>query len=102
MSGAFISRARCAIPRGLLGMLALVGLIERSWIQGNLAISNSLGDCWRQTARQLEKAARGRDVLCFGDSMVKNGLNPHVIQARAGRSTFNLAVIGGSSPSSYF
>ena len=95
------SPSRGAIPWGLLGMLAMVVAIERSWIGGNLALANGLGHGWSETARQLKKVAWNRDVLCFGDSRVKCGLLPGVIHDRTGRSAYNLAVIGGSATSSY-
>src|SRR4051812_1473887 len=69
-------RVALVIPWGLLGMLALVVSIERSAIRGNLAFSNPVGDSWSHTARLLKKGARNREVLCFGDSLVKHGLNP--------------------------
>jgi len=83
-------------------MLALVGAIERSWFHENLAFSNGLGHGWSATALQVKKVARGRDVLCFGDSMIKYGLIPRVLCERTGRSAFNLGLVGGSAPSTYF
>ena len=60
MSDSHASPARCAmIPWGLLGMLALVGAIERSWFHENLAFSNGLGHGWRGTALQVKKEPPG-------------------------------------------
>jgi hypothetical protein len=83
-------------------MLLLVGAIERSAIHGNLALLDPRAESWSHTARKLRQAVPGRDILCFGDSMVKCGMMPRMLRERTGRPAFNLAVVGGSAPSSYF
>ena len=97
-----LSRAQHSIPWGLLGMLALAGAIEQSVIRGNPALRDRRSESWSQAARHLKQAAPRREILCFGDSMVKCGLLPRVFRERTGRSALNLAVVGGSAPSSYF
>ncbi len=89
-------------PWGLIGMLALIGTIERGAIHGNLAIAEPRATSWSHTARKLPRAARGADILCFGDSQAKCGMLPSMLQERTGRAAYNLAVVGGSAPSSYF
>src|SRR4051794_23517903 len=101
MSESPLRRSGRALPWGLLGMLALVGAVERTVIRGNLALRNGRAESWGRTARDV-KPARGCDVLLFGDSLVKSGLIPRALGRGTGRSTFNLAVVGGSAPSSYF
>ena len=39
-------------------------------------------DDWRCAARAATRQAKGRDVLCLGDSLVKFGVLPKVIEAR--------------------
>jgi hypothetical protein len=92
--------ARC--PWGLIGMLALVGTIECCVIRGNLVLAEPRATSWSHTARKLPHAARGADILCFGDSQAKCGMLPSMLQERTGRTAYNLAVVGGSAPSSYF
>ena len=41
-------------------------------------------------------------MLCFGDSLVKFGVLPKVIEAKTGLRTFNLAINAGTMPSAYF
>jgi hypothetical protein len=89
-------------PWGLIGMLALIGTIERCVIRGNLALAEPRATSWSHTARKLPRAARYADILCFGDSMVKCGMLPSMLRERTGRAAYNLAVVGGSAPSSYF
>ena len=102
MNESLPSRVCRAIPWGLLWMLALVGAIERSWFDHNLAIAKGLGHGWSATARQVKKVARGRDVLCFGDSMIKYNLIPNALRERTGRSAYNLGLVGGTAPATYF
>ena len=45
---------------------------------------------------------KGRDVLCFGDSLVKFGVLPRLIEAKTGLKSYNLAVNAGTMPSAYF
>ena len=48
-------------------------------------------------SREVARSA----ILAFGDSLVKDGVLPRVIEERLGRSAFNLAVPGGMPSSSY-
>lgn len=57
---------------------------------------------WRTTARQSTRNAPKAKLLILGDSMVKFGVQPHVLKIETGRKAFNLAVCGGTPPSSYF
>jgi hypothetical protein len=63
--------------------------------------SNEVVD-WRTTARQSTRNAPKAKILIFGDSMVKFGVQPHVLRAETGRKAFNLALCGGTPPASYF
>ena len=90
------------LPIGLLGMLALVAAVELT-IQGRrLDFTTVWADDWRRTAEASTREARGRDVLCFGDSLVKYGVLPRVIEARTGLRAYNLAINAGTMPSAYF
>ncbi len=52
------------------------------------------------------RAARGSegssDVLCFGDSRIKLGILPRVLHDRIRVSAYNLGILGGQAPSTYF
>ncbi len=88
------------LPTGFLGMLALMAAIEC----GVIGLRETLGWSTWSFAYSFEwagGAARDCEILCFGDSLVKCGIVPSVIEARTGRRTFNLAVLGSSAPFSY-
>jgi hypothetical protein len=102
MNSAGASRTR--IPTGLFGMLVLIVLIERGT---GRPLPQFRGDesrwDWRLTAEAVERPDAVRaDVLFFGDSLVKRGIYPRLVEAGLGFSSFNLAVPGGLPPASYF
>jgi hypothetical protein len=90
------------LPSGLLAMIALV-----------LAVESAVGRCPRITLdpddwqyhlarRDAARAARGRDVLFLGDSLIKNGVLPRVVEARSGLKGHNLALYSGQPPATYY
>ncbi len=94
--------ARVAVPSGLLGMLALVAAVEWFWVCGNLNLINDQALSWKYASRQVWQKSPGCEILCFGDSMIKMGVLPRVVNQVTGRRTFNLALYGGPAPASYF
>ncbi len=78
------------LPWGLLGMLALVWVIEgaiaRSPWTGSLAWS------WRSAREAVDDLADCR-VLLFGDSQVKVGIQADRLERRLGEPAYNLAVL---------
>jgi hypothetical protein len=95
---------RARAPLGLIGMTVLVVAVE-SWLSSHsleLSQDRTLFE-WRATgiAARGEEVKRS-EVLCFGDSLVKYGIYPPILEASLGRSAFNLAVQGCPPPVSYF
>ncbi len=84
-------------------MLALVAGAEGYVRRHPVAFSDYASLSWQDAGA----AARGEDVrhaevLCLGDSLVKVGVLPNVLEARLGRTAFNLGIYGGQAASSYF
>jgi hypothetical protein len=98
------SRARgsAALPFGLIGMLGVVAAGERFCGQHELDCASLIPAGWRDTARAVHGRLPDHAVLCFGDSQVKKGVLPTVIARELGEPAFNLALIGGQPPSSYY
>ena len=92
---------RCPVPFGLLGMLALVILIESALSIGG-KFTNDSAETWRIKQSQTGREALTSDVLFFGDSLVEYGLVPKVFEERLNRRSFNLAVPAGTPETSYF
>lgn len=89
-------------PRGFLGMLALILAVEASIAGRRDDLVTPLAESWRVAARAAGREAKGAAILGFGDSLVKYGVLPRVIEARAGLKTYNLATSGGTTPSAFF
>jgi hypothetical protein len=90
------------IPAGLLGMLALVAAVESTISARRLDFTTIWADDWRCATGAATRQAKGCDVLCFGDSLVKFGVLPKVIEAKTGLKSYNLAVNAGMVPATYF
>lgn len=93
---------RGVVPWGFLGMLALVALGEWSFTRHEMDVLAPWHWDWRHTGKAARTQAPKAEILCFGDSLVKFGVLPAVVEARTGRPTYNLAVALGQPPSSYF
>src|SRR5262249_33672809 len=90
------------VPAGLLGMLVLTSVIEQVGFRNSPHFGNEHATNWSYVDRYGGRKARGREILCFGDSLVKIGILPSVLHEQTGRSTYNLALLSGSTPASYF
>lgn len=89
-------------PRGLLGMLVLVVVVETIISGYRVDLAPTWAEDWRFSAWAAERQAPGTDFLCFGDSLIKYGVLPRVIEAKSGLKGYNLATSGGTMPSAYF
>jgi hypothetical protein len=94
--------ARGNVPWGLVGMLVLVGAVERYVVRKNDHFMQTDPTNWRDSARASRHEATRADILCLGSSLVKFGLQARVIQRATGRKTQNLALYGAHMPATYF
>jgi hypothetical protein len=83
-------------------MLGLIVAIEAGLERHRLDLTRFYIHDWRVSGRSARVAGPGCDVLCFGDSLVKFGVVPRVIERRLGQPVYNLAVCDGQAPSSYY
>ncbi len=91
-----------SLPGGLLGMLVLLGGIEGFVARNALDFSDPVSLSWRLSAEAARREAPGCEVLLVGDSLVKHGLVPRVVEARTGLRAVNLGVARGPAPATYF
>jgi hypothetical protein len=89
-------------PGGLFGLLALVAIIE--WAIAGHAPDLTFGPVWdwRQAGWAGRHRAAGSEILCFGDSQVKFGVQPRVLEDVLKKRSYNLSMIAGQAPGSYF
>ncbi len=90
-------------PKGVLGMLVLVAIIE-GYINGRtVELTETSHSGWSIAAREaLSTEVRASKLLCFGDSLVKHGVLPSVVESRSGSRTYNLSVPAAPAPVAYF
>lgn len=93
---------RSRVPWGLVGMVAMVALVEGSIWRHAAELSDYQSYSWRTSADAASGPAARADVLCLGDSQVKLGVVPRILEARLGGRAYNLAVLGGQAPSTFF
>jgi hypothetical protein len=92
--------ARC--PWGLFGWAGIVLVVESLHVMSPLPAATS-GDDWRLGGEAAIHRAAGRDdVLYLGDSTIKLGVVPRVIEARTGLRGHNLAITAAQAPMTYF
>lgn len=91
-----------AVPWGLLGAAAAVLAAEACVARLDLDLTRPENCDWRQAVRAASQDAPGRDVLCFGTSMVQQGVLPEVIERGAGLRAHNMGIYSGRAVSSYF
>jgi hypothetical protein len=96
------SRLGRSLPGGFLGMLTLVVAIEWVAVRDNLDFMDNVATSWKYTGRVAARKVRGKQILCFGDSLLKFGVLPKVVGEQAGRSAYSLSLQSGSAPASYF
>ncbi len=96
------TRKVARVPRGLAGMLAIVAAVEMALGSSDVAATTHLIDSWTDArAMATSVAVRESAVLCFGDSQIKQGLQPAALGDRLGVPSYNLAVHGGQPAAAY-
>lgn len=89
-------------PWGLVGFLALVALVEAGLARHDLSISNPLVMNWSRGGESLRREGARAQILCLGDSMMKCGVAPRVLERKLGRRSYNFGVLAGTPPMTYF
>jgi len=91
-------------PLGFLGMIGLVAAIEWTLSGHDLDFTSPMQWDWRVIGKAATRPDRvaGKDVLIFGDSLVKFGVQPRVLKRHSGTVAYNFALHTGQTPSSYF
>jgi len=102
---AWFARHSRDLPKGLLGSILSIIVLNGMGVVHDAPGRQGSADRLRASWLAAERAASGPeascDVLCFGDSLIKLGVLPRVIENRLGGTAYNLAVLGGQAPHSY-
>jgi hypothetical protein len=79
-------------------ILAVETFTGRNWLD----FSDPASLSWQYSMRAARQATSGCAVLCLGDSLVKHGLAPSVMEATSACRTLNLAAARCPTPMTYF
>lgn len=94
--------SRRRAPLGLLGTLALIAAVEAFVSRHDDALTTVWAVGWRASGRASARASKDCDLLCLGDSLVKHGVVPRLLDSRLGTRSYNLAACVAQAPTSYF
>jgi hypothetical protein len=83
-------------------MLALMIATEVGLARLELRLAPMAAADWGLNRAEAVGQAVRTDILCLGDSLIKCGVSPAVLEARLGLTAYNLASLGGPPPASYF
>jgi hypothetical protein len=97
-----ILRALRGAPWGLVGTIALIALIESRVRSDEIFFLSTLQFDWKLSSGKAKAEAPKCDVLCFGDSLIKEGVVPKILSERLGLSVYNLGINGGMAPADYY
>ena len=91
------------LPLGFVGALMVVATLEWGVVRPRTDLSAFIAASWGEAARAVEPGGKalGAEVLCLGDSQIKGGVLPGVLEARLGRPAYNLSAIGGQPVLAY-
>jgi hypothetical protein len=90
------------LPLGLLGMIALVAVVETVVSLQPVRFLETASLSWRLAIEAIPREAEHCEVACLGDSLVKIGVIPEVVRDVSGRSTYNFAMAQAPAPATYF
>jgi hypothetical protein len=100
-----LARSRAAHwPAGLIGAIGLILLLEGpiARLPVHPDPRTRLAASWANASREATGPESRADILCLGDSQIKLGIVPRILEARLGQSVYNLAVLGGQPPTSHY
>lgn len=95
---------RSPVPWGSVAMLGMVATVELAVARHDLDVSTVWAQDWRFAGRAARTESSRCAILCFGDSLIKHGIYPKVVEAELGgnRRVYNLAMHSGKAPGTYF
>ena len=93
---------RRSLPIGVLGMLALICGVESTIMRYDFDLTTLVASNWQIEGKAPARYAAKTEILCFGDSMVKFGVQPRVLGPSLGRSVYNFALYCGPPQTSYY
>jgi hypothetical protein len=95
-------QAPSKVPWGFAGMIVLIAAIE-CLISGHWRdFTDPVSVSWRFSAHAVKNESPGCDLLCLGDSLIKHGLVPSVLEQGTGLRASNLSAARAPALLTYF
>src|SRR5579864_4449265 len=91
--GSLHLRVLRAVPSGLVGMLCLIAAVESLMERHEQSLTTVVAANSRFAARKAETEATSCRLLVFGDSQVKCGVDPKIIEDCLNVRAYNLAIL---------
>ncbi len=89
------------VPWGFIGAIVLIVGVEKTIASKITSVTTEVASCWSFAAKAASREAAHSEILGFGDSLMKYGFQPKVIEAQTGRTAYNLAAYGGPPSRDY-
>jgi Protein of unknown function (DUF1574) len=89
------------VPRGLIGMMVLIVVCESYIARNDLMFSRVEAVDWKGASKVAGGELPQGGVLFFGDSQIKFGVSPLLLESKLGMPSHCLAVQAGQAPTSY-
>lgn len=86
---------------GFLGAIVAIVAIEATLARHERNYRDVVEQSWRRTGQDAERLDPRTTLLCLGDSMVKHGALPTILEERLGGKAYNLALPGGPPPATH-
>ncbi len=91
-----------SLPLGILGMIVLIFGVESTIMRHDFDLTTLVASNWQLEGKAPQRYAAKSEILCFGDSMVKFGVQPRVLGPSLGRSVYNFALYCGPPETSFY
>ncbi len=92
-----------SLPLGVLGMVALIFAVEATIMRHDFDLTTLVASNWQLEGKApTRQHAAKAEILCFGDSMVKFGVQPRVLGGSLGKSVYNFALYCGPPMTSFY
>ena len=82
---------RSVVPWGVAFMVVLIVMIEWLVTRYRLELTDPVSMSWCSSALAVKTESADCDLLCLGDSLMKHGLLPSLIERETGQRTVNLS-----------
>lgn len=80
----------------------MIVVAELAVVRNALDVTPTVTYSWTISGDAARVEAPGRELLAFGDSLMKHGLQPLVVEPRLEMSSYNLAAPAAPAPVTYF